>query len=614
MQPAFPAGGPRESSDVRGRGGAVSRDAEGRTPAIHSRRKMRRALALLAAPLALFPLGCRRSEAPPPVRIAPVVESRPPAVRFDDVTERTGIAFVHVNGAAGKKWMPETMGGGVAIFDYDNDGRNDVLFVSSSYWPGDPRARSQKSSLALYHNEGNGPDGVPRFRDATAEAGLAKVFYGMGAAVGDFDGDGWEDLYVTGLGSRGGNRLFRNDHGRFVDVTASSGAGDPGWGTSAAFFDYDGDGKLDLFLARYVDWTPEKDLFCALDGTHKSYCTPERYDGTTSRLFHNEGHGRFRDVTGPAGIGTINAKALGVALWDFNGDGKIDFAVANDTAPNNLYRNNGNGSFTDVAVEAGVAVNEAGRSRGAMGIDWSDAKPGGSTLAIGNFSNEMKSLYWTDTGDVFLDLSAASGIGRDSLLDLTFGVFFFDYDLDGRSDLFFSNGHVENGIQDVQKAVAYREAPTLYWNAGDGRMSDATAAAGLETPMVGRGAAYGDLDGDGDLDVVVVENGGPAHVFVNRLDRPAQSLRIDLEGSGRSNRDAIGAKVTATVGGKPQVRMVSTAKSYLSASEKTVTFGLGASPSASSIAVVWPDGAKSEAKNVGSGRYRWVEGKDIARQ
>jgi len=555
--------------------------------------------------------ACRKAVPPPAAKIAPVVEAKVPPVRFEDATARTGIAFTHVNGASGKKWMPETMGGGVAIFDYDNDGHNDVLLVSSAYWSGDPRGRSQKSSLALYRNEGSSPEGVPRFRDATAAAGLEKVLYGMGAAVGDFDGDGWEDLYVTGLGNMGGNRLFRNVHGRFEDVTKSAGAGDPGWGTSAAFFDYDGDGKLDLFLARYVDWSPGKDIFCALDGVHKSYCTPERYDGNSSRLFHNEGNGRFLDVTKAAGVGTTNAKALGVAPYDYNGDGKIDLAVANDTAPNNLYRNNGDGTFTDVAVETGVAVNEAGRSRGAMGMDWSDAKPGGAALAIGNFSNEMKSFYWTDTGDVFLDLSASSGIGRDSLLSLTFGVFFFDYDLDGRSDLFFANGHVENSVQEVQKAVAYREPPTLYWNAGEGRMSDATGAAGLSIPLVGRGAAYGDLDGDGDLDVVVVENGGPAHVFLNRLDQPRRSLRITLEGAGKSNRDAIGARVTATVGGKPQVRMVSTAKSYASASEKTLTFGLGASPAAEAVEVVWPDGTKAGVKSLGPGRYRWVEGKEI---
>ncbi|HWC64913.1 MAG TPA: CRTAC1 family protein [Thermoanaerobaculia bacterium] len=570
---------------------------------------MRKSLLLLLG-IAFLPAACRKAAPPAPVKIAPVVEAKAPPVRFEDATAQTGISFTHVNGAAGKKWMPETMGGGVAVFDYDNDGREDLLFVGSTYWPGDPRAKSQKSSLALYHNEGNGPDGSPRFRETTAAAGLEKVLYGMGAAVGDVDGDGWEDVYVTGLGNMGGNRLFRNEHGRFVDVTKAAGVGDAGWGTSAAFFDYDGDGKLDLFLARYVDWSPAKDIFCTLDGVKKSYCTPERYDGTSSRLFHNEGDGRFRDVTKAVGVGTTNAKALGVAPYDYNGDGKIDFAVANDTAPNNLYRNNGDGTFTDVAVETGVAVNEAGRARGAMGIDWSDAKPGGATLAIGNFSNEMKSFYWTDAGDVFLDLSASSGIGRDSILQLTFGVFFFDYDLDGRADLFFANGHVENSVQEVQKAVSYREPPTLYWNAGDGRMSDATQQAGLAVPMVARGAAYGDLDGDGDLDVVVVENGGPAHVFVNRLDRPASSLRITLEGTGRSNRNAIGAKATAMVGGKPQVRMVSTAKSYASASEKTLTFGLGVSPSAESVDVVWPDGTKTQAKNLGPGKWVWVEGKD----
>jgi hypothetical protein len=568
--------------------------------------------ALLPALLVLS--ACRKPEAPKPAKIVAVVEAKPPAVRFEDATKACGIDFVHVTGSAGKKWMPETMGGGVAIFDYDNDGKNDILFVGSACWPGDPRAKTQKSSLALYRNEGNGPDGAPRFRDVTAQAGLQKVLYGMGAAVGDFDGDGWDDVYVTGLGTLGGNRLFHNARGKFVDVTKSAGVEDSGWGTSAAFFDYDGDGRLDLFLARYVGWTPDRDIFCTLDGTHKSYCTPERYDGTSSRLFHNEGNGRFRDVTKAAGVGTANAKALGVAPYDFNGDGKIDLAVANDTAPNNLYRNNGDGTFTDVAVEAGIAVNEAGRSRGAMGMDWSDARPGGAALAIGNFSNEMKSFYWTDSGDVFLDLSASSGIGRDSLLALTFGVFFFDYDLDGRPDLYFSNGHVENTIQDVQKAVAYREPPTLYWNAGNGKMSDATAAAGLAIPMVGRGSAYGDLDGDGDLDFVVVENGGPAHVFLNRLDKPARSLRIDLEGTGNSNRDAIGAKVTAIVGGKPQVRMVSTAKSYASASEKTITFGLGEAAAADSVEVAWPDGSKAQARGVGPGRYRWVEGKEIEKQ
>jgi hypothetical protein len=566
--------------------------------------------ALLA--IALASSACHKRETEP-ARIRPVTEARPPAVRFREVTKECGIDFTHVNGAAGKKWMPETMGGGVAIFDYDNDGRNDILLVSSSYWPGDPRGRTQKRSLALYRNLGNGEDGVPRFRDVTKEAGLEVVLYGMGAAVADFDNDGWEDLYVTGLGAYGGNRLFRNVRGKFTDVTKKAGVGDPGWGTSAAFLDFDGDGRLDLFLCRYVDWTPQKDIFCALDGVHKSYCTPERYDGVSSRLFHNEGNGVFRDVTEKAGVGTTNAKALGAAPYDFNGDGKIDLAVSNDTSPNNLYRNNGDGTFTDVAVEAGVAVDEAGRSRGAMGIDWANLKAGGTALAIGNFSNELKSFYWTDDGSVFLDLSASSGVGRHSLLDLTFGLFFFDYDLDGRPDLFFANGHVENTVQDVQKAVSYREPPVLYWNAGEGKMSAATELAGpdLQRPLVARGAAFGDLDGDGDLDIVVVENGGPAHVFLNELNTPQKSVRIDLEGTGKSNRDAIGARVVATVGGKSQTEIVRTARSYASACEKTVTFGLDEAREIEKITVRWPDGTAAEAAHVGPGRYRWIEGKDI---
>jgi hypothetical protein len=426
------------------------------------------------------------------------------------------------------------------------------------------------------------------------------VFYGMGVAVGDYDNDGREDLYVTALQ---GNRLFRNRGGRFEEVSEKAQVRDSGWGTSAAWLDFDGDGWLDLFVCRYVDWTPKTDLFCTLDGKTKSYCTPERYPGTPSHLYRNLGNGRFEDVTRKAGLFNENAKALGVAPHDFNGDGRPDVLVANDTAPNNLYRNRGDGTFEDVAVEAGVAVDEAGRSRGAMGAAWGDIKNGsGIAVAIGNFSNELKSLYWTNGGDVFLDESPRSGVGPTSLLALTFGLFFFDADRDGRTDLLLTNGHVEPTVQQVQKEVRYRQAPILYRNAGSGRFFPA-AAGDLGGPLVGRGAAYADLDGDGRVDVVLVENGGRARVFLNRSAPEAKSVRLRLVGSGRSNRDAIGARATARVGPLTLTQEVSGGQSYLSASEKTLTFGLGSAGRIDSLEIRWPDGTTQTLHDLAAGRY-----------
>ncbi|MCA1580598.1 MAG: CRTAC1 family protein [Acidobacteria bacterium] len=557
----------------------------------------------MAAALLAGAMACRRPEkpgaaAPPPAKPTPAA-----ALRFDEKAQAIGIDFVHINGARGQKWMPETMGGGVAVLDYDGDGRPDLLFVSGAWWPGDPRAASQKSSLALYHNEGNGPDGLPRFRDATREAGLRRTFQGMGAAVGDYDNDGRPDVYVTAVGR---NFLFHNAGGRFEEVSGKARVRDSGWGTSAVWLDYDGDGLLDLFVCRYVDWSPKTDLFCTLDGKTKSYCTPERYPGTSSHLYRNLGNGCFEDVTRKAGLWNVNQKALGAAAWDVNGDGRPDLFVSNDTAPNNLYRNRGDGTFEDVAVEAGVAVDEAGRSRGSMGAAWGDTRNGkGATLAVGNFSNELKSLYWTETGDVFLDESPRSGVGSSSLLSLTFGLFFFDADLDGRLDLFLANGHVEPSVQEVQKTVTYRQAPVLYRNLGDNRFAAATGGD-LATPIVGRGAVYADLDGDGDLDIVVVENGGPARVFVNRLDRPDESVRVRLVGTDRSNRDAIGARVTARIGSRSLTSQVSGGESYLSAPEKTLTFGLGGARRIDSLEIRWPDGRRETLGTLAGGTLRTV--------
>lgn len=550
---------------------------------------MRDVRVLLLVFVSALPGACRRAEPPPPAAASAPARARPPEVPFEETAAELGIEFVHVNGARGEKWMPETMGGGVGVLDYDSDARPDLLFVSGSYWKGDPRGATQRSSLALFRNESPGPDGAPRFREVTREAGLQRVFYGMGTAVADYDNDGDDDVYVTGVGR---NYLFANQGGRFTEIAAKAGVRDSGWGTSAAFLDYDRDGNLDLFVCRYVEWTPESDLFCTLDGKTKSYCTPERYPGVASHLYRSRGDGTFEDVTKQAGVWNENQKALGVAPWDFDGDGWTDFIVTNDTAPNNLYRNLRNGRFQDVGVETGVAVDEAGRARGAMGVAWGDTKNApGTAVAIGNFSNELKSLYWTDSGEIFLDESPRSGVGPTSFLALTFGVFFFDADLDGRMDLFLANGHVEPTVQEVQKDVTYRQAPILYRNAGDGRFVPLRERSGdLHTPLVGRGAAYLDLDGDGDLDVVVVECGGPARVFVNRIRAPARSVRLRLAGTGKSNRDAIGARVRATLGGRTLTQEVAGGQSYLSAPEKTLTFGLGGAARIDRLEIRWPDG------------------------
>jgi hypothetical protein len=516
---------------------------------------------------------------------APAKPAAPQGVRFTDVTTAAGIKFVHNSGRAGKKLLPETMGAGVALFDADRDGWLDILFVNGRDWK--PGAR--KSLQAFYRNNRNGT-----FTDASKGSGLDVELYGMGVTVGDYDNDGLPDVYLTALE---GDRLFRNISSggkvKFQDVTAASGIRNASFGTSAAWLDYDKDGKLDLFVANYVQWSPDKDLWCSLDGSTKSYCTPESYKGTSSKLFRNTGNGKFQDVSQKAGVAEPG-KGLGVAVLDFNMDGWPDLFVANDTQPNKLYRNNKDGRFVEEGLEAGVAFSEEGIARGAMGVDAADYdRSGRPHLLVGNFSNEMLALYHNEGSGVFVDEAPASAVGRASLLTLTFGVFFFDYDLDGLLDIFAANGHIEEEINRVQPRIQYRQPPLLFRNLGKGKFEPVAAAGQLSQPLVARGAAYGDIDRDGDLDLVLTTNHGPARVYRNDGGNGNRWLSIRTVGS-KSNRDGIGAVVRVTSASGKQWSMVRSGSSYCSQSDLALTFGLGKDREATSIEIDWPSGKKQK--------------------
>jgi hypothetical protein len=530
--------------------------------------------------------------------------SATPGFRFADVTESAGIRFQHNSGAYGGKLLPETLGSGCAFLDYDADGWQDILLINGMDWPGHKR---QRSTLRLYKNNRNGT-----FTDVTKAAGLDVEMYGMGVAVGDYNNDGFPDIFITCVGQ---NRLFRNTgKGAFLDVTRASGLGvRQAFSTSALWFDYDRDGLLDLFVCNYVRWSPEHDVFCSLDGKHKSFCTPEAYRGDTCWLFHNRGDGTFEDVTATSGIFDSSSKSLGVAMLDYDQDGWPDLLVANDTQPNKLYKNLRNGNFKDVAVEAGLAFSTEGKARAGMGVDIADfensGKPG---IAITNFDNEMIGLYRAVRPGTYDDISIAAGVGLPSKNTLGFGCVFLDVDLDGSLDLAVANGHIEETVRNIHGNVGYAQPPQLFLNQ-DGKFQDIAADVngGFAQPKVGRGLAYGDFDRDGDLDILLTTNNGPAYLYRNDQLAGYRSIRFRLTGT-KSNRDAIGAIVRIFCDGQSQSQMVKGGSSYLSQSELPLTFGLGKRDKIDRVQIEWPGGAKEEFKDLAAGRaYQCIEGKGL---
>lgn len=541
---------------------------------------------------------------------APAPQRSPLGFHFTDVTSQAGIHFRHNSGAQGKKYLPETMGAGCAFLDYDGDGWLDIILINgTSLLPRNAHGSAQPpiTTLALYRNNRDGT-----FTDVTRHARLNVPMYGLGVAVGDYNNDGFPDIYVTCVGQ---NRLFRNTgKGTFVDETLPSGLGKrQSFSTSALWFDYDRDGLLDLFVCNYVKWSPEHDVFCSLDGKHKSYCTPEAYHGETCWLFHNRGNGTFEDVTATSGIFNSNSKSLGVAMLDYDSDGWPDLLVADDTQPNKLYKNQHNGKFLDVAMEAGIALSTEGKARAGMGVDAADFNNSGQTgVAITNFDNEMIGLYLPDHGE-YSDIATQAGVGLPSRDKLGFGCLFTDVNLDGALDLVVVNGHIDDTVRNVRN-VGYAQPPQLFLNNGHGKFHEvgAQTGGGFSAPKVGRGLAHGDFDRDGDNDLLMTTNHGPAYLYRTDQTSGNRSIRFHLQGT-KSNRDAIGAVVRVSANGVTQSQMVKGGSSYLSQSELALTFGLGKLEKIDRVEIIWPSGRSEEFKGLSAGHgYQCIETKGIS--
>lgn len=543
--------------------------------------------AVLLLPLAT---GCNRNISPAPASAT----HSDGAVVFSNETLAANLNdFQHETGASGKKWFPETMGSGGGFLDINSDGWLDIVLVSGGSLVA---GEFEGDALVAYVN-----DGVGSFVPSTDRFPTEITEYGMGITAADYDNDGDEDIFFTTVGQ---NYLLRNDDGVFVDVSISSGIdSSESWSTAAIFFDADRDGWLDLFVGNYVEWSPETDLFCSLDGQEKGYCTPELYRGVSGIYYHNDGDGTFTDKTTEAGLSQIPGKTLGISELDYNKDGWPDLAIANDSDPDQLFTNNGDGTFTEIGVSSGIGFDERGRARNGMGIDAGVVdSTGEETIFVGNFSNQMVGIYRHMGGDVFLDRAASSGIGRGSLPTLTFGLALSDFDLDGDLDLFVANGHVQPLVEKINDNISFRQPSQLFLNNGDGTFRE--QERGVNTifadSLVARGLAFGDYDHDGDVDLLITQNGGDVRLWQNRTEG-VNWLRVRLtstarpaEGAGlANNREGIGSTISLYANGTVQYRRVRTGSSYLSQSEKVATFGLGQTSVIDSVVVDWAGGERT---------------------
>ncbi|MFQ6134033.1 MAG: CRTAC1 family protein, partial [Armatimonadota bacterium] len=539
------------------------------------------AFTALAVTPVLALAGCAR-----PPSTAP---SHPPAranqdlgFRYVDITQEAGIHWRHDHGGCGEKYIPESFASGCGFFDYDDDGWLDIFLVNTR-----KLGVCERVPLfsALYRNRGDGT-----FQEVTEEAGLRVEMYGMGVTAADYDNDGHTDIFVACLGP---DHLFHNlGDGTFEDVATTSGATDDLWSTSAAWFDYDRDGWLDLYVCNYVNWTLENDAWCGRDGI-ESYCGPSSYDAVENALYHNNGDGSFTDVTTEAGVGGPGGKSLGVAVWDYDDDGWPDLLVANDLTPDFLFRNNQDGSFSEIGMERGVAFAEAGQAKSGMGIDFADyLNDGHLGIIVGQYTGEGLTLFRDEGGGTYFDRSAVSRITEATMDILTFGLFFFDADLDGYKDFFAANGHVLDDITRYESNTTYKQRPQLFHNRRDGTFVDIGPRLGgpFDVPVVGRGAAHGDICNNGSAAILMTTGNGPAHLWrCEGATEQANWLEIEVIGT-KSNRDGIGTKITVVANGVTQVDWVRTGSSYLAQSDLRPIFGLGGAQQADLVVLRWPSG------------------------